>query len=224
MKKIVSLLITAVMLLGSVGTSVLVSSADGELTPVEGSTIVLDRDSGYIKKIDGVQTVESLSKEFVGEITVKRGGNVLSSNDAVATDDEVSCGDDTLKALIYGDVDRNGVVNTVDVIQLMKYNAKWSGLGISELAADVSDDGKAGTEDVIMLMKYNAGWNISLGKVRMTVDSEVQKAEYDDAGLTIKFTDGMNRVDQNKSEPVGTNTFEMRLAKNEAEMCQALVF
>lgn len=61
--------------------------------------------------------------------------------------------------VIYGDANRDGKLDTNDVIQIMKYSAGWSSVTINQAAADVNVDGKVDTNDVILIMKFLAGWS-----------------------------------------------------------------
>lgn len=58
-----------------------------------------------------------------------------------------------------GDVNSDGLVNTDDVIQLIRYNAGWSSAKIDPIASDLNADGKINTSDVLDLMKNIASGN-----------------------------------------------------------------
>lgn len=223
MKRFISFFMTVVFLLGAVSAFMFSSGADGELVVKDGKRIILDYESGYIKKIDGTKTVEKLSRQFESDVIVKRDGKVLKPSDAVATNDEVSSGNTMLKALIYGDVDCDGAINTLDIISLMKRNAGWQSVSIAEAAADVNDDGIVGTDDVIMIMKYAAGWTVSLGGVDISYDTSKKQAAYEDSALNLYFANSMYKINKDNNRPTSDNSYLMKMAKNEMESCQALI-
>ena len=69
----------------------------------------------------------------------------------------------TLKAeeTIPGDANGDGVVNTMDLIRLMKYISGVE-VDVAEGAGDVNGDGKVNTMDLIRLMKYINGEDVEL--------------------------------------------------------------
>lgn len=67
---------------------------------------------------------------------------------------------------IYGDVNGDGKVTTVDVLNIRKFIAGGWEVTINEKAADVNCDGKITTIDVLNIRKYIAGgWDVVLGPV-----------------------------------------------------------
>ena len=65
-------------------------------------------------------------------------------------------------AVIYGDVNDDGKVNTKDLILLRQHLAGWD-VTINADNADVTADGKVNTKDLILLRQYLAGWDVTLG-------------------------------------------------------------
>lgn len=60
---------------------------------------------------------------------------------------------------VYGDMDGNGVVDSVDVIKLARHIGLWSGYeSVNETLADVNGDGKITLLDNIVLARHWAGW------------------------------------------------------------------
>ncbi len=221
MKKLITLATVAAMLLtGSV--SVFAEEAPSEgLALAEGSRLVIDKDFGYIDKIDGTITVGELKANFAGSVDVAG-----KADDAlVCTDDEVSAGADSLKALIYGDVDRNGKVNLGDASALLKTIAKWE-TDISIDAADVDKNEKLNLADASKMMKYLAKWNdISLGNVRLVYENKKLTAEAEDDTLDLTFVDMMYKHGRDVAAyPADAYAHKMKLAKNETESCQAIIY
>ena len=171
MKKLISSVLIGAMLL-SVSASFVsaedAAPADG-LTLTSASHLKLDRDAGYVDMIDGTITVADLKANFEGDVTVAGAdGAAKADTSYVATDDTVTAGSDSLKALIYGDVDRNGSIAITDAVTMLKHIANWKGINISTDAADVEVDGDITVTDVTKLLKSIAKWDdISLGDVRM---------------------------------------------------------
>lgn len=69
---------------------------------------------------------------------------------------------DEALTLVYGDLNRDGMVNLVDVTLLRRYVAKWD-VVVYEPAADVNGSGAVDLVDVTVLRRYVAGWDVSLG-------------------------------------------------------------
>ena len=210
MKKLLTLVLTAAMLLSSI-PAVFAES----LTLAEGSHLVLDPESKYVNGIDGTITVGELKANFTGNVSVAG----KADDAAVATDDVI--GD--YKALIYGDVNRDGKINLADVSGILQSVAGWN-TDVNTDAADVDKTGKLNLADITKVLKYIAGWDdISLGNVRMVFENAPATAESDAADMQLFFTSMMNKVGVNETTHTGEHAYKMMLAKNETESCQAMV-
>lgn len=225
MKKLLTLILTAATVFTCTAT-VFADNSAGGLALSDASHLVLGRESGYIEKLDGTVTVARLAEEFVGGITVLGSdGETKGASDAVASDDIVSCGSDSLKALIYGDVDRNGKVNLSDLVALLKQLAGWE-IDICLPAANVAAtaDGEVDLEDAVKLLRSIAEWDdISLGDVRMVFENAPLTAEAEDSTLELFFTSMMNKRPAQNTESTGELAYKMKLARNESESCQAIL-
>ena len=216
MKKILSLALAGVMLIGS-ALPVFADDAvvPAGLTLAEGSRLVLDSATGYVDKIDGTITVGDLKANFANEITIAG----KSDDDFVATDDVI--GD--YKALIYGDVNRDGKVNLSDVSVVLQKIAGWS-VNVNADAADVNKTGDVNLTDVTKLLKKIAGWaDISLGNVRWVFENAKLPAEKDDADLDLYFASNLIKVAQSNNTHTGNFSYKVKLARNETESCQFYV-
>jgi len=225
MKKLIASVLLGAMLVGGAGSAFAEDSAAAtELVLAESSHLVLDREAGYVDKIDGTVTVADLKANFAGAVSVAGKDGVAKADDAVvATDDAVVAGEDVLKALIYGDVNRDGKVNLGDVSSILKQIAKWE-TETSQLAADVNKDEKVNLADVSKMLKKIAKWDdISLGNVRMVFENTAVKGETDDPALQLFFTSVMNKLGVSQTEHTGEHAYKIKLAKNESESCQALL-
>ena len=225
MKKVLSLFLAGVML---VGGSAAVFADDAalptSLTLAEGSHLKLDSEAGYVDMIDGTVTVAELKANFASEVTVSGADGMAKTDDkAVATDDVVSAKDDSLKALIYGDVTRDGKVNLGDVSAILKTVAKWE-TDINDLAADVDKNEKLNLGDASKMLKYIAKWDdISLGNVRWVLDNTKMKAENESVDLDLFFNTNLIKTGRSDNENTGHNAYKVKLARNESEACQFYV-
>jgi len=226
MKKLIASVLLGAMLVGGAGSAFAEDSAAAtELVLAESSHLVLDREAGYVDKIDGTVTVADLKANFAGAVSVAGKDGVAKADDAVvATDDAVVAGEDVLKALIYGDVNRDGKVNLGDVSSILKQIAKWE-TETSQLAADVNKDEKVNLADVSKMLKKIAKWDdISLGNVRLVYENKALTAENEDDTLDLFFSDMMLKTIAEDTEHTGEYAHKMKLAKNETESCQAYLY
>ena len=63
---------------------------------------------------------------------------------------------------LYGDVDGNGKISSVDAVVLAQYLAGW-GVKVNRATADCNGDGMLNALDAIMLAQKLAGWDVVLG-------------------------------------------------------------
>ncbi len=220
MKKLITFLLTAAMFLSS-AVSVFAVEGTG-LVLTDDSHLVLDTEFGYIDKIDGTITVGELKKNFAGDNIGVEG---KTDDAAVATDDIVTAGGgSTIKAPVYGDVDRNGKINLGDIAGVLKSIAKW-GNDINTDAADVDKTGKINLADVSKMLKYIAKWDdISLGNVRMVFENKKLTAENEDDTLKLSFTSIMNKVGAHQLSDTGEYSYKIKTARNEYESCTVLLW
>ncbi len=210
MKRLLALIMTVTMLAAIVPAAF----AEGGLVPRAGSHLVIG--DVYIENIDGTITVGELAANFEGNIDVAG----KASAAAVASDDVVSCGGDSVRALIWGDGTRDGKISVTDVTASLKLIAAWD-VSVCERALDVNVDGKVTLSDVTKLLKYLAKWdNISLGNVRMIFENARVSAEHDDASVDVFFASPLRKIRREDTANTGELAYEMKLARNEVESCQ----
>ena len=65
-------------------------------------------------------------------------------------------------AVIYGDANGDGEVNTQDASRILQYCAGWD-VAIDAAAADANGDGDVNTQDASRILQYCAGWDVTLG-------------------------------------------------------------
>ena len=214
MKKLLSLTLAAFMLTTS-AMPVFADEAPAGLTLAEGSHLRLDSEKMYVDGIDGTITVGELKANFTGDVSVAG----KSDDAAVATDDVIG----EYKALIYGDVNRDGKVNLSDVSGVLQNIAGWA-VNVNADAADVNKTGDVTLTDVTKLLKSIAGWaDISLGNVRLVYENKAEVAENEDSTLNLQFVDMMFKHGRDISAYPHEYAHKMKLAKNEDESCQALL-
>jgi len=218
MKKVLTAILVSLMLLESV-PAVFAEKNTSALTLTEKSHLVLDAATGYVDKIDGTVTVGELKTEFSSAISVKSGDAEKTDDKFVATDDIVSAGTDSLRALIYGDVDRTGKINLTDVSGTMKHIARWNP-DVNTDAADVDKSGAVNLLDASKLMKFIAGFDdISLGNVRMVFENK-PLTNPSDAPIDLFFSSVMNKLGRSVTTHSGEYSYKMQLARRESESCQ----
>jgi len=173
-----------------------------------------------VDKIDGTVTVAELKAEFASPITVKKDDTEKDDDKFVATDDVIFAGTDSLRALIYGDVDRNGKVTLTDVSGAMKHIAKWNP-DINTDAADVDKSGSVNLLDAAKLLKQIAGWDdISLGNVRLVFENTKLTAEHEAADLDLYFETPLIKHPRSDTKNTGRNSYKIKMARREYESCQ----
>ncbi|MBE6708911.1 MAG: DUF4091 domain-containing protein [Ruminococcaceae bacterium] len=215
MKKLLTLVLTGAMLLSC---AVSVFADDAGLALAEGSHLKIE--NGIVDMIDGAITVGELKANFAGAVDVAG----KADDAAVCADDVVTAGGETAKAIIWGDASKDGKITLTDATRMLQSIAKWN-VAISETAADVDRSGKLNLSDVSKLMQKLAKWSdISLGNVRMVFENKALTAEHDDPTLKLSFTSMMHKVGVKELSHTGENAYKMKLARNEDESCQALLW
>ena len=89
---------------------------------------------------------------------VNASNNKLSNSDKVGTDTKILIYKEdktlykTYKIRILGDVTSDGVINSADLLRIVKYLNKTATL--NEKAADTNKDGKVNSADLLRIVKY----------------------------------------------------------------------
>ena len=229
MKKLLSLILAAATLL-SVCTGIVsprpLSSALP--LPVEGASVAYDADSAVVRGLAVGATVAELDEQFAEEITVfSPSGEALSSDGAIATGDILGYEDARAAIAVYGDLTGDAKANARDVVALMLRVAEGRAIERdvpAELAADVVPDSALNARDVIAMMKYLVGYDVTLGERFFGVDSSARTAPSEDASLDLFFEDSLAKNGPTSTERTSDRAFVMKLARNEKESCQAILF
>ena len=106
------------------------------------------------------QSVTAIQPLFKNAVTVTDAqGNGLSADDTVGTGCIISSGGESCKAMLYGDVNGDGLVNSEDGLAVSAHLKKKSSLAGDYLtASDISFDGITSSLDYVrikMMAKYN---------------------------------------------------------------------
>jgi len=214
MKKLLTLVLTGAMLLSC---AVSVFADDAGLALAEGSHLKVE--NGIVDMIDGTLTVGELKANFAGAVDVAG----KADDAAVCADDVVTAGGETAKAIIWGDASKDGKITLTDATRMLQSIAKWN-VDISTTAGDVDRNDKLTLADVSKLLQKLAKWSdISLGNVRLVFENKAITGETDDPSLQLFFTSVMNKLGVSQTEHTGEHAYKIKLAKNEAESCQALM-
>ncbi|MBR4881107.1 MAG: hypothetical protein IKU19_04190, partial [Clostridia bacterium] len=215
MKKLLTMALTAAMLLSG-AVSVFADDSTG-LALAEGSHLKVE--NGIVDMIDGTLTVGELKSNFAGTVDVAG-----KADDAVVcSDDVVTAGGESAKAIIWGDASKDGKITLTDATRILQSIAKWN-VDISEFAGDVDRSGFLNLSDVSKLMQKLAKWSdISLGNVRWVFENKKLTAENEDSSLDLYFETPLLKVERKNTTHTGEHSYKIKLARNETESCQFFV-
>jgi len=215
MKKLISGIITASMLLSAVAFAP-AAAADVPVLKAD-STLVMAKDGSSVFGTGGTIKAADLAAEFDGAVTVKApSGEAIVEDKNVPTGSTVENEGGAVKVLIYGDANSDGKINLTDVSTILKNAAKWT-VDIAMDAADTDVSGKVNLADASTLLKYIAKWDVRLGNMKVIYDETPQIAADEDAGMTLWFDHVTNKLAQNDTTSTGKNTYTIYAAKNEIE-------
>ncbi len=216
MKKLISGIITASMLLSAVAFAPAGFAADAPALKAD-STLVLSKDGQSVFGTGGAIKTADLVSQFDGTVTVKDpAGNVLDDGKNVPTGSTVSTDGGSVKVLVSGDANSDGKINLSDVSTILKSVAKWT-VDIATDAADPDGNAKVNLGDAAIILKYIAKWNVRLGNMKVIFDENPQTADAEDAGITLWFDHVTNKLERGDTTSTGENTYVIYAAKNEAE-------
>ena len=187
----------------------------------EDSLVVYDEDLGYLKGIFPDTAVKAFKSNFISDITVKdASGNAASDDAPVGTDFTVTADGAEFKTLVYGDVNRDGKVDTKDVIFMIRKSIGWD-IDANMTAFDVNRDGTQNSKDIITVIRKLVGWNLELGYSPFRADTSKINAPNEDESLLLTFGGNTEKLNAEADTANGRYSYVMELAGNEAEFCQA---
>lgn len=118
------------------------------VTGVEPSTAIADF-------ITALAVADGTAKVFAADGTTEKAEGILTTGDILTVYDNDGAACITLPVLIYGDVNGDGKISTIDLRIIQKHILETAPIeGMALTAADVNGDGKASTIDLRMIRKY----------------------------------------------------------------------
>lgn len=124
--------------------------------------------------------------EMKSQLVSSRGVDVIAPDgESVLADDsfvpagstlqltEVGIVTDRAKIYVMGDVNRDGDINTKDIVLFIRKNVGWDVDGFFEEYADVSGDGKSSASDIIVIIRYCSGWDVSFAQPTASDEIEI---------------------------------------------------
>lgn len=226
MRRILTLVMAFVILFSvcTMSSITLFASSDTELCLSDESSLLVIGSNIY--GTNGSITAAELAGHFNKEIEIKSDGKIIGGNDYVPSESIISAKNsevkNTYKVIISGDVNKDGRIDTLDVIQLMKKVAGWD-VSVSEESASVTKKSGFATDDIIQLMCFNAGWDIILGYYKVQVNNEPQKALYEASDISIWCDHSTNKLGRSDTSSTGKHTYLINSAKNEIEGCSIYI-
>ena len=226
MKKVISTILAAIMLV-SVCAGLAPALPESVFPdPVEGAAVVYD--GAVVRGLAVGASAGDLAAQFGDGVTVSSpSGDVLSDGDAIGTGYTARCSDAFAAIAVYGDLTGDAKANARDVIALMERvvsGGKIADGDAAALAADVVPDEALNARDVIALMKYLVGFDVTLGERFFAVETAALAADAEDETLDLFFEDSLQKESNTSAVRTDERTFVMKLARNEKESCQAILF
>ena len=218
MKKFLTLALAAVMLFTALPAAFAVDTSK-TLALDSSSALKVNAETGYIENMPEIMTVSELLTNFRDkkDITVTDAkGNALKSTDEVGTDAVISCGDSSVKTLVYGDVNRDCKINMKDISSMIRLLASYD-VDIVEAAMDVNFDQNRNMKDISAMIRYLAGWNVD---IRNHDILDPLTAPNEDSDIEILFDSIMHRVGATDTTPSDNYSYTLKMAKNELETLQ----
>ena len=217
-KRIITTALAAAMLATAAPVAIVADNGDGGGAPIASPAPFAAAANAPYSAVDGEIAVPlgTNGNELLACFADRTGATVSAADGSemafttdLASGATVSRGDDSVTAIVPGDVNGDAKINARDVIAAMKVSLGESE-GVFASAADVEKDGSTNARDVVKLMKYIVGWNETLGFER-------EAAASDDDALTMYFASTMQRIAREDNHILGTPDGTIRMAKNEIE-------
>lgn len=224
MKRFLSIILSAALCIG-IGGAFASIPADAEAPALaEGSTLILDDESGYVTRIPIGTTKGELVSEFTAgtAVTVEKDGAALADGEVISSGCKAIVGDKTYVCAVTGDVNGDGKIALADVSAILMHLANWTA-EIHVPAIDVNLDGKVNLADGAHLLKYIAKWDVYVGTFEVKYNENRIEAEDEDASLSLSVLDNMQKIDRRDTAIGNSATLLMNLSRNEIESCQIML-
>ena len=185
-KKIISSLALAGILSASVLGANVKATAGDYLKPagvykqlIAGRTVV----PYVLENKDSEVTVKDVKGEFTN-LELVNGNNVTDESYRLKTGDTFKADGTEYSVIVYGDVDKDGVVDTFDAIEAQKIYLSDTTDAFKNEAADVVNDGVVDTFDAMRIQQFYLGNGTVIDKV-----PEAEKPEEEESIYTVSVND-----------------------------------
>ena len=199
-KKIISSLALAGILSASVLGANVKATAGDYLKPagvykqlIEGRTVV----PYVLENKDSKVTVKDVKGEFTN-LELVNGNNVTDENYVLKTGDTFKADGTEYSVIVYGDVDKSGMVDTFDAIEAQQIYLGTLGTdAFKNEAADVINDGTIDTFDALRIQQFYLGNETAIDKV-----PEAEEPEEEESIYTVSINDNGYINNQNVNSTV----------------------
>ena len=200
--KIVSSMALAAMLtISSIGTNSFAAVTENQ-TKTEPVSIYRNLIAGktavpfVLANRDDRVTIKDIKESEQFNITKFNGIAVPSENTIVGTGDTFVSNGEEYTVVVYGDVDRNGEINSIDALDVEKHITKIEKLdSVQQEAGDVANDDELNSLDSLAIKKYIVG-------LQDPVINKLPAEEVQDSNYTVTVNDNgvVNNVNASSSK------------------------
>ena len=200
--KIVSSMALAAMLtISSIGTNSFAAVTENQ-TKTEPVSIYRNLIAGktavpfVLANRDDRVTIKDIKESEQFNITKFNGIAVPSENTIVGTGDTFVSNGEEYTVVVYGDVDRNGEINSIDALDVEKHITKIEKLdSVQQEAGDVANDDELNSLDSLAIKKYIVG-------LQDPVINKLPAEEVQDSNYTVTVNDNgvVNNVNESSSK------------------------
>ena len=129
------------------------ASAADSFELITGSTLLVDTGTATLRDLVPGITVGTVKGNFKSAVTVYNGkGEVAADSDYVGTGYTIKEGNNTLSAVIMGDINGDGMLSALDFVAYKQYMKSMISLSAAYVyAADVTGEGKIGSTDLVAI-------------------------------------------------------------------------
>ncbi len=183
----------------------------------EKSGLIMTKDGECITGFSGEVSAAELAAEMAGDVTVKApDGSVLEGDAKVPTGSTVHSAGESVKILVAGDANGDGLINADDAAAITNYLSDKSA-EIAIDAADVDLSGAVDATDAELIEGFLSGDDVKLGIVKIAVDENAQTAENEDVSTKLWADHGTRKYSRDTVPDTERYTYTINAAKNEAE-------
>lgn len=213
--KIVSSMALAAMLtISSIGTNSFAAVTENQ-TKTEPVSIYRNLIAGktavpfVLANRDDRVTIKDIKESEQFNITKFNGIAVPSENTIVGTGDTFVSNGEEYTVVVYGDVDRNGAINSIDALDVEKHITEIEKLdSVQQEAGDVVNDDELNSLDSLAIKKYIVG-------LQDPVINKLPAEEVQDSNYTVTVNDNgvVNNVNESSSKVTIKLTEELKIGR-----------